>query len=425
MQDLSLTQPTGYSEVSSYLMHYFLFTFRPFISLRLTPMLHKLPKITTRIIALILIISSGILIYKIFSSKQTDSQTESTTSITKPIITTITALGRLEPRGQVIKVSARSGVSSNKVAQILVKEGEEVRENQILAILDNNKLLTAALKQAEEELSVSQAKLTQLKAGAKIGEIEAQQAVIARIEAERNDNLLAQTAIVERLTAEVENAQLEYQRHEQLYKDGAISASERDSKKLVLETTQKQVAEAKATLNRIASGSSQQLEEAKATLNRIVEVRQVDIDVLAAEIKEAEAAVSRAQAELDLSYIRAPSAGQIIDIMTQPGEIIGTEGVVKMGETKNMQVIAEVYESDITKVKIGQKATITSSALAQHLSGTVETIGLEIKRQEVINSDPAANIDGKIVEVKISLDRESSEIVSGLTNLLVTVTILL
>jgi HlyD family secretion protein len=96
-----------------------------------------------------------------------------------------------------------------------------------------------------------------------------------------------------------------------------------------------------------------------------------------------------------------------------------------MGETQNMQVIAEVYESDITKVKIGQKATITSSALAQHLSGTVETIGLEIKRQEVINSDPAANIDGKIVEVKISLDRESSEIVSGLTNLLVTVTILL
>ena len=49
-------------------------------------MLHKLPKTTTRIIALILIISSGILIYKIFWKKQTDSQAESTTSISKPII---------------------------------------------------------------------------------------------------------------------------------------------------------------------------------------------------------------------------------------------------------------------------------------------------------------------------------------------------
>jgi HlyD family secretion protein len=387
--------------------------------------LHKLPKTTNLIIALVIIISSTILIYKIFSSRKTDSQAESTTSISKPIITTVTALGRLEPRGQVIKVSARSGVSSNKIEQILVKEGEEVTENQVLAILDNHQLLRAALKQAEEQLRVSQAKLTQLKAGAKIGEIEAQQAVIARIQAEKQNNLLAQTAIVERLTAEVENAQLEYQRHEQLYIQGAISASERDSKKLVLETSQKQVAEAQATLNRIASGSSQQLQEAQATLNRIKEIRQVDIDVLAAQVKEAEAAVSRAQAELDLSYIRAPSTGQIIDIMTQPGEIIGTQGVVKMGETQQMYVIAEVYESDITKVKIGQKATITTSALLQELSGTVETIGLEIKRQEVINSDPAANIDGKIVEVNISLDTESSDLVSGLTNLLVMVKILL
>jgi len=116
--------------------------------------LHKLPKTTNLIIALVIIISSGILIYKLFSSRKTDSQAESTTSISKPIITTVTALGRLEPRGQVIKVSARSGVSSNKIEQILVKEGEEVTENQVLAILDNHQLLTAALKQAEEQLRV-------------------------------------------------------------------------------------------------------------------------------------------------------------------------------------------------------------------------------------------------------------------------------
>ncbi len=48
-----------------------------------------------------------------------------------------------------------------------------------------------------------------------------------------------------------------------------------------------------------------------------------------------------------------------------------------------------------------------------------------MKRQEVINTDPAANIDAKIVEVKVRLDEESSQKVAGLTNLLVKVAIAL
>ena len=75
--------------------------------------------------------------------------------------------------------------------------------------------------------------------------------------------------------------------------------------------------------------------------------------------------------------------------------------------------------------KIGQQAEITSHAITEELSGIVEEIGLEVKRQQVVNTDPAANIDGKIVEVKIALDEESSQKVSGFTNLLVTVKIIL
>ena len=386
-------------------------------------MLQRIPK-TTQLITLILIIGSGVLTYNLFS-KQQNSQPESITPISQPIINTVTALGRLEPKGRVINVSASNQGRGNKIEQLLVKPGDKVEKGQIIAILDDNNLLTAQLKQAEEQLRVSQAKLAQIKAGAKIGEIEAQKALIRRIEAERDNNLQAQKAVVERLTSMLENAVLEYQRHEQLYRDGGISTSERDSKKLVLETSQKQLEEAKATLNSIATRSNQQLEEAKATLNSITDIRQVDINVLAAQVQEAEAAVARASAELELSYIRAPFSGQIIDILTQPGEIIGNEGIVKMGETQQMYVVAEVYESDISKIKLGQKVKITSSALSEELSGIVADIGLEVKRQEVINSDPAANIDAKIVEVRISLDAASSQKVSQLTNLLVKATIIL
>ena len=104
--------------------------------------------------------------------------------------------------------------------------------------------------------------------------------------------------------AELNNAQIEYQRYEQLYKDGAISASERDSKYLTLATAKEQVAEAKANLNRIESAQDKQIAEAKATLNKIAEVRPVDIAVAEAEVRQAQATVRVSQSELDRAYIR-------------------------------------------------------------------------------------------------------------------------
>ena len=66
-----------------------------------------------------------------------------------------------------------------------------------------------------------------------------------------------------------------------------------------------------------------------------------------------------------------------------------------------MYAVTEVYESDIGKVKLGQSATVTSSAIEGKLTGTVEQIGLEIERQEVVNTDPTSNIDARVVEVKV------------------------
>jgi HlyD family secretion protein len=134
--------------------------------------------------------------------------------------------------------------------------------------------------------------------------------------------------------------------------------------------------------------------------------------------------VTTAQAELDRTYIKSPQAGTVIKVLTRSGEVVSSnEGLVRIGQIEQMYAIAEVYESDISKVKIGQTATITSSAIAAKLRGTVEKIGLEIQRQEVVNTDPTANIDAKVVEVKVKLDQVSSDKVAGLTNLLVNVKI--
>ncbi len=341
-----------------------------------------------------------------------------------PKITTVTALGSLEPAGEMIQVSVSSSADGNRIEELLVKEGDEISKGQIIAVLDSRDRAEAALRQAESQVRVAEANLARVKAGAQTGEIEAQKAAIARIEAERSNDIAAQSAMVSRMKAELRNAQVEDQRYQQLYNQGAISASERDNKELILETAKEQLAEAQANLSRIESAQQQQIAEAKATLDRIAEVRPVDVDVAIAEVKQAQAAVATAKADRDRTYIKSPQAGTVIKILTRPGEVVSSnDGLVRIGQIKNMYAVAEVYESDISKVKLGQSAIVTSSAISDKLTGTVEHIGLEVERQEVVNTDPTANIDAKVVEVKVKLDEESSQKVKGLTNLLVNVKI--
>lgn len=365
----------------------------------------------------------GITAYTFRQSSQTEVETNPVPSA--PQVKTVTALGRLEPSGEVTQVSASSATGSARVVELLVKEGELVAKGQVIAILDSRDRLAADLKQSEERVRVAQANLARVKAGAKTGEIEAQKAAIARLEAERSNNIAAQQATIAKLEAELRNARVEYQRHQQLYNEGAISASERDSKELAGKTAQQQFEEAQANLTRIRSAQQQQINEAKATLNQIAEVRPVDIEVAAAEVREAQAAVAIAKADLELTYVKAPQTGRILDILTRPGEIVSSDGIARIGKTNQMYAVAEVYESDIGKVQLGQKANVTSNALAGQLQGTVEQIGLEVQRQEIINADPAANIDARTVEVKVKLDEASSQKVEGLTNLSVKVALVL
>lgn len=377
-------------------------------------------KLTALIIGLALILG-GVSFYKLRSATVSEPEVPSQVL---PEIKTVTALGRLEPSGEIIEISVSSAAEGNRIEELLVSEGEEISKGETIAVLDSRDRLKAALNQAKEQVRVAIANLAKVKAGAKTGEIEAQQAAIARIEAERSNDIAAQQATISRIQAEVNNARVEYRRYQQLYQDGAISASEKDNKYLTLATAQEQLAEAQANLNRIKTSQQQQIAEAKATLNKIAEVRPVDVDVATAQVSQAQAAVATAQAELDRSYIKSPQAGRIIKVLTRPGEVVSSnDGIVRIGQTSQMYAVAEVYESDINKVQLGQQVLVTSSAIPDDLTGTVESIGLEVERQEVVNTDPTANIDAKVVEVKIKLDPESGQKVAGLTNLQVKVRI--
>jgi HlyD family secretion protein len=373
---------------------------------------------------------------------------------------TVTALGRLEPKGTVIKLSAPTSTNGNRVDRLLVKEGDRVKAGQIVAILDNRDRLQAAFEEAEEQVRLAQAKLVQVKSGAKSGEIDAQAAKsrqtqvelendrvsqsdeISRVQAQWDGDRLSQQATIRRLQAARKNAQVEFGRYRQLQAQGGISKSELDSKRLTFNTAQQQVEEAQAVLNRInltaqrqiaqaktkyqrtlASGQ-QQVKEANATLDQVKEVRPVDVQVAKVEVDQAIAAAKQAKAELDRASVKAPQDGMVMKIHTYAGEVVSTtDGIVELGQIGQMDAVAEVYQSDFSKVKVGQKARITSDSIPGELTGTVTRTGWQIQRQNVINADPSSNIDSRVVEAHVALDAESSRKAAKFTNLQVQVAI--
>jgi HlyD family secretion protein len=441
-------------------------------------------------IAIVLLLGAGGI--AIYLPTRTPSETTEITTVT-PQIRTVTALGRLEPDGEIIHLKASTATQESRIAELLVKEGDRVEAGEIIAILDSRDRLQAELEKAKEDVRVYQARLAQVEAGAKSGDLAAQTAQISRLQAQLQGDEAAQIANIQRLQAqwqgekaaaeatlsrlkaqwegersaqtatigkieaELNNAEAEYQRYQQLYNTGAISQSLFDEKRLKVETTRQQIIEAQANLDRINRTYRQQITEAEVNLDRInrtyrqqiaeaevilerirntgnqqisqarsqleslAEVRPVDVQLAQAEVDRAIAAVKQAQVNLDQAYVKSPQNGIVMDIHTRPGEVIANEGIVEIGQTQQMYAIAEVYQSDIQKIQVGQTAKITSEALPKQLTGTVEQIDNKVQRQTVVNTDPSENIDARVVEVRVRLDETSNQIAAQFTNLQVEV----
>lgn len=359
-----------------------------------------------------------ILVYSLLNSRSA-KQISDPIRTSNPAVTkrNVAALGRLEPAGEIVRLSAPNSVEGSRIDRVYVQEGDLVRTGQVIAVLDNQPSRAAALKKALSQMAVSQAKLVQVKAGAKTGDISAQQATVEKTIAELNGGIATQEATIGRISAEVKNSIQEYERYLPLYQQGAITKSDLDSKKLRLETAQEQLSEAKAALAKLVDSTQAQERQARATLDSVAEVRSVDVEVAQTEVDSAIAAVEQAKAELSLTYIRAPMSGKILKLYTKAGEVIDRNGIAELGRTSQMYVVAEVYETDVKNLKIGQTASITSEAFSGTLKGVVDKIGLRVKKQDIFDVNPMANTDFKVVEVKIQLNPSSSRQVSGFSNL--------
>ena len=334
------------------------------------------------------------------------------TATSKEQTRAISALGRLEPQGEVVKVASPSTLGSSRIIKLMVKEGDTVKQGQAIAILDSYDRSVAALLQAQSQAQESDRNLAKVRAGAKSGDIAAQEGNVLAA----TSNIKSVEANTARIRAELEIAGRDYNRFLQVYKEGAISQTVLDTYRLKVESLQGQFVQSQQEVQQ----AQFQLSQSQGTLSSVREVRPTDIQFAEAQLQTAIINVKRAEVDLDLAQVRAPIDGQVLKINTKTGEVVSqTNGVVDLGNTSQMYVVAEIYETDIGKIKVGQTATIESEAFEGGITGKVTSLGLRIAKNDVLGTDPAAKTDVRIIEVKIKLD--DSKKVSGLTNLQVRV----
>ena len=290
------------------------------------------------------------------------------------------ALGRLEPAGTVLQLAAESGNEGAVVAELFIREGDDVDAGAVLAVLDNHVRRKAALAEAQAKLESAEARLQQTKAGAKAGDIEAQQAAV---------HLADEQAKV---------AKRDLERAQELHQKKAMDDERLDLKKWEYERMLLE--------HRRTSG----------LLESIREIRATDVLVAEKEIATARATVARAAADLKSSELRATAAGRILKIHTHPGERIGDRGVIEMGDVQHMQAVAEVFEADIALLDIGMPAEVLVDGSGDRIQGTVREIGNLVARKIVLTNDPVSDTDARVVEVRIQLDAAQLHKVARLSN---------
>lgn len=296
----------------------------------------------------------------------------------------VVALGRLQPAGGIVSVALPQGAGDARVDQILVAEGDIVAKGEVMAVLDSLALYEAALTAAESTLAIRRAALAQARV-----QVRATQA-----------ELRAQLRGAEATRAAAER---ELARVRSLLESGTTTQAILEDAQRAADTAQADHDRLQAVLTRYEPGP---------------EGVQVDIAVAMADLAAAEAAAEQARRDLDRARVPAPRDGTIIEVAARAGERPPADGLLRMGDTAQMEAELEVFQIMAPRVAVGQPVSLVSGVLGdQPLTGTVSRISTLVGRQSVTADDPAANTDARVLKVTVALDQASSARAAAFINL--------
>ncbi|MGL6096481.1 MAG: efflux RND transporter periplasmic adaptor subunit [Fimbriiglobus sp.] len=327
----------------------------------------------------------------------------------------VSALGRIRPRGDLVEIGADA---SRRLAHLAVAEGDAVKAGDELGHLDSRDELAASLAYAEAQLvagKVAQAsKVVSARADLAKAELDLRSVVELNPKTIQSQELTVAQRAADTVYAKQEQARAERTAADRSGSRENLEAKVADaaSKAAALTAAEAELARLRAALPIDTAKAKQGVTAAKEALEAAETGG--DTGPLAKNVE-------LARTRLAAATLRAPMAGVVVRLRTRPGETINSAGVLTLADTSVMEVVAEVYETDLHRIREGQAAKITSAALPTPLTGTVSVVGRLINKQTVYDLDPAAATDARVAAVRVRLD--STDPAARLLNLQVTVTI--
>jgi HlyD family secretion protein len=330
----------------------------------------------------------------------------------------ITALARLEPENGIVEIN---GTPGDRLKELKVKLGDRVARGDALAVLESR-----TLREGELELAETQLKEAQKRQVAEEGYADAMRAEAELAQEQARLQELDAKAQAEKIAGLSAAYQASFEDLQRL--EGVRRSSEKIPGASIVSDQQlahQRVATDKAR-NELAAGQDEYKKlrqsidlsnrEATAKLrtaaaNRARIPSMVQLDSLQKQVE-----LSRRR--LDLTVLRAPSDGEILKIMMSEGETLAQQPILQMADTSHMVAVAEIYEDDALRVKLGEAASVESTALDRPLTGHVAHVGTMVAKNTVVGLSPTASTDLRVVEARIALD--SADDARRLINLQVT-----
>lgn len=331
----------------------------------------------------------------------------------------VVALGRLEPASGILTLSAAPG---DRLESWDVAEGELVKAGRELGHLDSRTLRKLELDAAESQLREAQARRRAEESLAD-ARISAARLAVEQADA-RQLEIAAQEARVTALQAALALDQKDLSRLAGL-PDALVSPQQRERQQLLVTKAEAEVAAAESALESLKQAVRFAQSAAQADLQAAIAAKQQALSAVPIDSLSLQRDV--AQRQLDQSTIIAPAAGTILKIHTRAGEAVGTKPLLQLADLDRMTCVVEVYETDVKRIEIGQRAVIRGAALpppydADGMAGTVSRVGNVIATPELQSLDPFARYDRHVVEVRIALEAAESAAAARLVNLQVEAT---
>lgn len=273
-----------------------------------------------------------------------------------------------------------TGELSGRIATIAVKPGATVEQGQVVIVLDNADL-QAQVARGEQELLVARRRLTEIQTGA------------------RGEEILAVSASLDGARARMEEAHHQLVRHRELQTKNMASQAMVDEREAALKSAEAEVRALEQRRKLLEEGAKPQ------TVQRY-----------RAEIGLATAALEYDRKRLDKTVIRSPITGTVIERYMDEGEGVTPEiPILAIADLTKLWVNAEVDETDIGRVSIGDAVNISSNAYPGKIfAGTVTEIADYAGSRKIRPSNPAINLGLKVVQVKIAL-QEPTPLRLGMT----------